>query len=866
MITLYIKGQELKVNQCTIAADTIDYITVKANFMTSDWNGLSKVVHFKQGENDYAIVLDSDNEIKENRHLNLASGTYEVWVHGNDDNKRITTTISSVTVQKTGGQEGDPPIDVPLSVGEQILQKAENAENTANEVKNLADSGAFDGEDGADGKDGTDGQDGNGIDRIEKISTDGLVDTYRIYFTDGTTYDYTVTNGKDGSSAGGTSNYEELENLPSINGNVLVGNKTTEELGIFEDKKQFVELSKFVNSTYPSINTVEDKSVYAGAYSNLYKIDITVESEPKLSISKALNNKLSCTGLAVKGNYLYACYRDGTAATDRNESVPAGMLYICDIDTLEIVKTLELDWKATRIIIHDNIMIVNLQLKGWDLYDITNQTSPVLKYSYRVPEGDFDEYQGGYVFEQNNEVYYVTASFGLGLHFYKITNTETPEKIGDFLFSWYEKLNGIVHTYDVIVEYPYVYATIATTDPINYGTEKDYRGIYKIDIRDFSLLKEETADSIPFQIAKVNSTDLSTEKIGGDTMPSKMAKYKNIIITNSNRNGLFVFDLGTFSYQGFVEFEDKGIPFTITAADDDIIVASDISVEKNINILKAVNLNVKVNQINNDLLTKADQNDIPTQISSFENDSNYQSEEQVNNTVSPIASGLENYLEVADILGIWKNATAGRTNFSNLFENSNVKTIPLIDTSSGTIFNYMFRNCAKLESIPFLDMSKAINMFNMFYDCISLTSFKGYDTSKVTNFSGTFMNCSAIEDIEIDTSSATAVSYLFSGCSALTSLKTLDFSNVTQQDNVFRNCAKLVHIEFVPESIKLSISLSACSLLDSDSVASIFEGLADLTDTEAQTLTLHKDVQITQAQADGAVAKNWNIVGGTVNG
>ena len=241
-------------------------------------------------------------------------------------------------------------------------------------------------------------------------------------------------------------------------------------------------------------------------------------------------------------------------------------------------------------------------------------------------------------------------------------------------------------------------------------------------------------------------------------------------------------------------------------------------------------------------------------------------DKKVEQEVSVPNSEMANYLEVADILGIWKNATAGRTSFANLFENSNVKTIPLIDTSSGTTFTRMFKNCAKLENIPFLDMSKAINMFNMFNDCTSLTSFRGYDTSKVTNFNGTFMNCSAIEVIEIDTSSATAVSYLFSGCSALTSVKTLDFSKVTQQDNVFRSCANLVHIEFVPESIKLSISLLACPLLDSDSVASIFEGLADLTDTETQTLTLHKDVQITQVQADGAVAKNWNIVGGTVNG
>ena len=42
---------------------------------------------------------------------------------------------------------------------------------------------------------GKDGADGNGIVGIEKISTEGLIDTYRITFTNGTTFDYTVTNG-----------------------------------------------------------------------------------------------------------------------------------------------------------------------------------------------------------------------------------------------------------------------------------------------------------------------------------------------------------------------------------------------------------------------------------------------------------------------------------------------------------------------------------------------------------------------------------------------------------------------------------------------------------------------------------------------
>lgn len=48
------------------------------------------------------------------------------------------------------------------------------------------------------GGSGTPGKDGVGIDRIEKTSTQGLVDTYTIYLTDGSNYTFTVTNGAKG--------------------------------------------------------------------------------------------------------------------------------------------------------------------------------------------------------------------------------------------------------------------------------------------------------------------------------------------------------------------------------------------------------------------------------------------------------------------------------------------------------------------------------------------------------------------------------------------------------------------------------------------------------------------------------------------
>lgn len=51
---------------------------------------------------------------------------------------------------------------------------------------------------GEKGADGTDGTDGIGIESISKTATNGLVDTYTIYLTNGTTTTFTVTNGNDG--------------------------------------------------------------------------------------------------------------------------------------------------------------------------------------------------------------------------------------------------------------------------------------------------------------------------------------------------------------------------------------------------------------------------------------------------------------------------------------------------------------------------------------------------------------------------------------------------------------------------------------------------------------------------------------------
>lgn len=57
-----------------------------------------------------------------------------------------------------------------------------------------------DGVDGENGQNGEDGADGKGIASIVKTSTSGLVDTYTITYTDGTTQTYNVENGADGEN------------------------------------------------------------------------------------------------------------------------------------------------------------------------------------------------------------------------------------------------------------------------------------------------------------------------------------------------------------------------------------------------------------------------------------------------------------------------------------------------------------------------------------------------------------------------------------------------------------------------------------------------------------------------------------------
>lgn len=130
------------------------------------------------------------------------------------------------------------------------------------------------GDPGQNGQDGTNGQDGIGIFKIEKIKTEGLIDTYVITFSDDSTFEYTVTNGKDGKNGSDSSTGEEnvIESI-KVNGVVqTVADDKSVDITVptVDVNKNYVdtELDKKANtSDIPSLDGyVTDEELSAKGY------------------------------------------------------------------------------------------------------------------------------------------------------------------------------------------------------------------------------------------------------------------------------------------------------------------------------------------------------------------------------------------------------------------------------------------------------------------------------------------------------------------------------------------------------------------------------------------------------------------------
>ena len=106
------------------------------------------------------------------------------------------------TIVDCKGEKGDPGQAATVSVGTTTTLNPGSSATVTNSGTTSAAVFNFGIPRGADGTDGTDGEDGVSVTGVQLLSTSGRVKTYRMSFSNGTHFDYDVTDGADGSGAG----------------------------------------------------------------------------------------------------------------------------------------------------------------------------------------------------------------------------------------------------------------------------------------------------------------------------------------------------------------------------------------------------------------------------------------------------------------------------------------------------------------------------------------------------------------------------------------------------------------------------------------------------------------------------------------
>ena len=136
---------------------------------------------------------------------------------------------------------------------------------------------------------------------------------------------------------------------------------------------------------------------------------------------------------------------------------------------------------------------------------------------------------------------------------------------------------------------------------------------------------------------------------------------------------------------------------------------------------------------------------------------------------------------------------SNNTIFTNMFYNcTSLKTIPLLNTQSGTNFTSMFQNCHSLETIPLLNTQSGLTFTSMFQNCYSLETIPLLNTQSGTMFQGMFSTCPSLKTIPLlNTQSGTNFTNMFQNCGSLKTIPLLNTQSGTNFQNMFGNCYSL---------------------------------------------------------------------------
>ena len=220
-------------------------------------------------------------------------------------------------------------------------------------------------------------------------------------------------------------------------------------------------------------------------------------------------------------------------------------------------------------------------------------------------------------------------------------------------------------------------------------------------------------------------------------------------------------------------------------------------------------------------------------------------------------------------MSIAEKLTTIAENVNKVYEAGYAKAEKLNCLYYATSLYYAFQNATFPENTDIvIKLKKApTNCISMFQKATNIKSIKliSEDNSNVISGDGMFREIPQLEVIDLTEFNRKfrSVNYFTLANKKLKSiLGALDVSACTAFSNSFNvDAGALADIEFVPNTIKVTVSFQYCPNLSEVSIQSIIDGLADLTGGTSQILYLHSTTinKLTDEQYLQISAKNWSV-------
>lgn len=170
------------------------------------------------------------------------------------------------------------------------------------------------------------------------------------------------------------------------------------------------------------------------------------------------------------------------------------------------------------------------------------------------------------------------------------------------------------------------------------------------------------------------------------------------------------------------------------------------------------------------------------------------------------------------------------------------------------------------------------------YDIVPTTLSGAFQGAKITDINKCLSDAGVVLDLSTGSVVATGFGNMINGCPTISIPSPINVSNTSNCGSMFRNayklqkatiigikktqgwgscfqgCAELTEL-YMQGSIGQNIDLSACGKLIGESVQSIIDALADLTEETTQTLSLHANVKaaLSEQQLVSITQKNWTV-------